>query len=178
MNESTALRVADLSQNAPTPFEIRPESAALTALAEELGLNALRKLRFAGEIRASGKRDWVLDGVLGATVVQDCVVTLEPVTTRIDQKVRRQYLAAYETPEGDEVEMPEDDGSEPLGSHIDPFEVMIEALSLAIPAYPRKDGQELGEAVFTAPGIAPMRDEDTKPFAALSALKDQLKDKG
>ncbi len=176
MNESTALRVADLSQTAPTPFEIRPESAELTALAEELGLTALRKLRFAGEIRASGKRDWVLDAMLGATVVQDCVVTLEPVTTRIDQKVQRQFLASYETPEGEEVEMPEDDTAEPLGSHIDPFEVMIEALSLAIPAYPRKEGQELGEAVFTEPGIAPMRDEDTKPFAALSALKDQLKD--
>jgi uncharacterized metal-binding protein YceD (DUF177 family) len=177
MSESTALRVADLSQNAPTPFEIRPEGADLAALAEELGLNALRKLRFTGEIRASGKRDWVLEGMLGATVVQDCVVTLEPVTTRIDQKVQRQYLATYETPEGEEVEMPEDDTTEPLGSHIDPHGVMIEALSLAVPAYPRKEGQELGEAVFTAPGVAPMRDEDTKPFAALSALKDQLKNK-
>lgn len=175
MADSTALRVADLPQNAPTVFEIRPEGETLTALAQELGLNALRKLRFAGEIRASGKRDWILQATLGATVVQDCVVTLEPVTTRIDQKVERRYLAGFEDPGEEEAEMPEDETSEALGSHIDPFAVMVEALSLAIPAYPRKDGEALGEAVFTAPGVAPMRDEDTKPFAALAALKDQLK---
>jgi len=108
-------------------------------------------------------------------VVQDCVVTLDPVTTRIDQKVRRQYMASYEEPEDAEAEMTEDETIEPLGSSIDPYEVMIEALTLAIPAYPRKEGQELGEAVFAEPGVKPMRDEDTRPFAALSALKEQLK---
>ena len=67
----------------PTAFEITPDKAdALAALAAELGVNALRKLRFAGEIKAMGKKDWKLAGRLGATVVQDCVVTLEPVTTR------------------------------------------------------------------------------------------------
>lgn len=175
MTESTALRVADLQQTAPTPFEIRPEGEALKALAAELGVNALRKLRFAGALRALGKRDWILEATLGATVVQDCVVTLDPVTTRIDQKVVRRYLAGFDEPQDAEVEMPEDDTTEALGSHIDPYEVMIESLSLAIPAYPRKEGEALGQAVFTAPGVQPLRDEDTKPFAALSALKDQLK---
>ncbi|MDE4303705.1 DUF177 domain-containing protein [Phaeobacter gallaeciensis] len=175
MADSTAFRVADLPQNAPTPFDIRPDADALADLARDLEVNSLRKLRFEGEIRASGRRDWVLTATLGATVVQDCVVTLDPVTTRIDQKVRRQYMASYEEPEDAEAEMTEDETIEPLGSSIDPYEVMIEALTLAIPAYPRKEGQELGEAVFAEPGVKPMRDEDTRPFAALSALKEQLK---
>ncbi|MDC0656956.1 DUF177 domain-containing protein [Leisingera sp. SS27] len=176
MSDSTALRVADLPQNTPTAFEIIPDKAALAALAAELGVNALRKLRFSGAINAMGKKDWKLSGRLGATVVQDCVVTLEPVTTRVEEAVEITYLARIETPEGAEVEMPEDDSIEPLGSHIDPAAVMAEALALHIPAYPRKDGAELGEAVYAEDGVQPMRDEDTRPFAGLAALRGQLKD--
>jgi hypothetical protein len=33
----------------------------------------------------------------------------------------------------------------------------------------------LGEAIFTKAGLAPMKDEDARPFAGLAALKDQLK---
>ena len=32
---------------------------------------------------------------------------------------------------------------------------------------------ELGDAVFAAPGITPMRDEDARPFSGLAALKDK-----
>lgn len=175
MSESTAFRVADLPQNRPTRFELRPDAPAMAALAQELGLNELRKLRFAGEIRAMGKRDWEVVAELGATVVQDCVVTLDPVTTRIDQKLRRSFIAGMEYAESEEeVEMPEDDSSEPLGSHIDVQEIMEEALALFVPQYPRKDGAVLGESVHAQPGVAPMRDEDTRPFAGLAALRDQL----
>ncbi|WP_323778525.1 DUF177 domain-containing protein [Leisingera sp.] len=176
MSDSSAVRVADLPQNAPTAFEITPDKAELAALAAELGVNALRKLRFTGEISARGKRDWQLTGSLGATVVQDCVVTLEPVTTRIEEKVRRNYLSRMEIPDEGEAEMPEDDSTEPLGSHIDPGAVMTEALALHIPAYPRKEGAELGEGVYTKPGAKPMRDEDARPFAGLGALRGLLKD--
>ncbi len=177
MTDSTALRVADLPQNAPTPFEITPDKPALDALARELGVTGLRKLRFTGQIRAIGKADWQLTGTLGATVVQDCVVTLEPVTTRIDEPVQITYLAHFETPDEEEVEMPEDDTTEPLGSHIDPAAVMTEALELHIPAYPRKEGASLGEAVYAEKGVTPMRDEDTRPFAGLAALRGQLEQK-
>ena len=179
MTDTHALRVAELPQNAPTLFELTPDAEARAALAEDLGLSALRKLRFAGRITAQGKRDWLLEGELGATVVQPCVVTLEPVTTRIDTPVRRLFLA--ELPEdaapedAAEVELPEDENIEALGSWIDPGAVMAEALALALPLYPRAEGADLGEAVFTEPGKAPMRDEDTRPFAGLAGLRDALK---
>ncbi|MCA0872846.1 DUF177 domain-containing protein [Seohaeicola saemankumensis] len=174
MTGTTALRVADLAQNAPTPFDIRPDAAAMQALAAELDLSALRKLRFSGQIKAQGRKNWRLEGQLGATVVQPCVVTLEPVTTRIDVPVERTYVAGLEAPAETEAEMPEDDTVEPLGPVIDPATVLAEALALALPLYPRKDGAGLEEAVFTEPGKAPMRDEDARPFAGLSALRDQL----
>lgn len=171
----TAFRVSGLSQTAPTPFDLAPGPDALAALARDLDLLALRKLRFAGEITAQGRRDWLLTGQLGATVVQPCVVTLEPVTTRIDMPVRRLFMAEMPEPDAAEVEMPEDDSAEPLGAVIDPAAVMREALALALPLYPRKPQADLGAARFTEPGKAPLTDEDTRPFAGLADLRARLK---
>lgn len=171
-----ALRVSDLKQNSATAFALRPESDALKNLTQELELLGLRKLSFNGDVKAQGASDWLLSAKLGATVVQPCGVTLEPVTTRIDVPVRRIYLSTPLEEDAPEIEMPEDDSMEPLGHWIDPEQVMIEALVLALPLYPRSEGAELGERVYAEPGVKPMRDEDARPFAGLAALKDQLSD--
>jgi uncharacterized metal-binding protein YceD (DUF177 family) len=171
---ASALRVADLPQNARTAFEIRPDASRMAAIAQELGLAGLRKLSFAGHVQAEGKADWTMVASLGATVIQPCVVTLEPVTTRLDQTVNRLFQRDYVDVDAPEAEMPEDDTVEPLGHWIDPEAIMIEALVLALPLYPRIEGVSLGESVHAAPGVAPMRDEDARPFAQLSALKDRL----
>lgn len=179
MSDTNALRVADLAQNTATTFDLRPDAAASRALADQLGLAGLRKLRFTGTIRARNRRDWGLEAMLGATVIQPCVVTLAPVTTRIDTPVRRSFLANRADPEPageqDEVEMSADDTIEPLGKFIDLDAVMAEALALALPLYPRKADADLGAAVFTEPGQTPMRDEDARPFAGLANLRDALK---
>ncbi|MEM7317751.1 MAG: YceD family protein [Pseudomonadota bacterium] len=175
MDDVTHFRVADLPQNRPTAFNLAPSSEQRSALAKELGLLGLNKLRFTGEISASGKSDWVLTGMLGATVVQPCVVSLDPVTTRIDEPVRRLFVADWTEPEDEEVEMTQDEETEALGTEIDPVAVMTEALALALPLYPRKPGTDLAQAVFTEPGTRPMSDEDARPFADLAALRDAMK---
>lgn len=174
----SALRVGDLNQNTKTAFALRPDADHLSAIAVELDLTALRKLSFEGHVAAAGAQDWQLIGRLGATVVQPCVVTLEPVTTRIDADVTRLFMASPDLPDDEvEAEMPDDDRVEALGQWIDPAQVMIEALALEVPDYPRKDDAHLGQMVYTKPGEAAMTDEDARPFAGLAALKDQL-DKG
>lgn len=172
MSEPHVLRVADLRQSAPTAFDLRPDAAAMASLAADLGLAGLRKLRFSGQIAAHGARDWRLEGRLGATLVQPCVVTLAPVTTRIDTPVTRLYLNDFAEPEGPEIEMPGDDETEPLGRFIDAGAVMAEALALAVPLYPRAADAQLGEAVFAEPGTEPLRDHDTRPFAGLARLRE------
>jgi uncharacterized metal-binding protein YceD (DUF177 family) len=176
MAETTEpLVLARLSRVGEVRFELTPEAPARTALAKELDLEALRKLRFAGRLIPEGRRDWRLEADLGATVVQSCVVTAEPVTTRIDEKILRRYLADMPEPEGDELEIPEDDSAEPLPLTLDLADVMAEALALALPIYPRAPGAELGEARFAAPGTAPLSDEDVRPLSGLAALRDKLK---
>jgi len=177
---STPLRVSDLTPNRPNEFDLRPEAEARAAIAEALDISGLRKLRFQGAIRADAGQDWLLEATLGATVVQPCVVTLEPVTTRLDLEVRRRYMVAppeAEIDEDGEALMPEDDTIEALGPTIDPAAVMIEALALNLPLYPRAAGADLGDAVFAGPGVAPMRDEDARPFAGLAGLRDALGEK-
>lgn len=171
------LRLDELPNRKPTPFTLTPDAAARSAIAEELGLGGIKKLRFDGALSPVGKHDWRLDGTLGATVVQTCVVTLDPVTTRIDEDVTRTYLADMPEVTTGEIEMPEDDTQEALPEALDLAAVMIEALALALPPYPRSAGAELGEAVFTETGVQPLTDDDTKPFAGLAGLRETLEKK-
>lgn len=169
------LRVADLAARKATRFDLLPETAALGRIAQALGISEVRKLRMTGTLTPKGSADWLLEATLGATVVQPCVVTLAPVTTRIDEPVTRHYIEAPAEPEPEsETEMSVDDSTEALGPLIDLGSVMVEALSLALPPYPRAEDAELGEAVFTEPGKSPMRDEEARPFAGLAALRDKL----
>ncbi len=169
-----ALRVADLSPSSREEIDIVPGNAELAELAEQLDLLDLRKLRLRGVLEPLGKQDWQFTGQLGATVVQPCVATLAPVKTRIETEVQRQFMRDFVEPDSPEAEMPEDDTSEALSTHIDPGQIMAEALSLALPLYPRADGADPVVLRVTEPGKAAMQDEDTKPFAGLADLRTRL----
>ncbi|MFM7442780.1 MAG: YceD family protein [Tabrizicola sp.] len=135
-----------------------------------MGLQAIPSLIMEGEIVPHGREDFRISAHLKGEVVQSCVVTLAPVPGVIDEVVARLYQADFVLPEGDEVEIPADDDAEPLPEVLDLWAVMSESLALALPLYPRAPGAELGEAVFSAPGTAPLRDADLRPFAALASL--------
>ena len=173
----TLLRVADLSNTNGASFDLRPDGNACAALARHLNLQSLRKLRFQGEIAPDGKRDWVLKAQLGATVVQPCVVTLEPVTTRFDVPIDVRFVAEFVQPDAPETEMPDDETIEALPESIDLAALMEESLALNLPQYPRSSSAELGDALFSPPDTAPLTDEAARPFAGLAALRDSLDSK-
>lgn len=167
---SYLLRISDLPAKKPRRFNLVPEATARKAIADDLGIFDVNHLSFSGELRPSGRHDWHLTAELGAVVVQPCVVTLAPVTSEIREKVERKFIADLDEPEGDEIEMPEDDTVEHLGSMIDLGAVLVEALALALPPYPRCDGAELGSVTVAAPGVVPLTDETLRPFAGLADL--------
>lgn len=166
---SMPLRVAELSADIALEFRLEPGPEARAKLAQDLGVSKLKKLTFTGRLVADGRHDYRLDGQLGASVVQACVVSAEPVTTRIDIAVVRRFLRRMPEPDGPESRMPDDETIEPLGVQIDPGMVMAEALALALPDYPRAPGVAFVDgAEFPPDGReAPRRN----PFAALAALK-------
>ena len=167
---SLTFRVISIAGRSATHFKFAPDAAARKTIAASLDLIDLPQMLFDGDIRPSGKRDMVLTGKLTALAVQPCSVTLDPVKTRIEETVLRRYLADFEMPQGEEVEIPEDDSIEALGEMIDAAAVAIEALALALPLYPRAAGVELGEVVVAPPDVEPLRDADLKPFAGLAKL--------
>lgn len=164
---SHLIRVAHLNPRKPAELTLTPDDAERARIAEALDLIELPGASLSVRIAAAGYDAWELTGDLSATVVQPCVVTLAPVGTKIREQVRRVYSPHAAQPEPDangaEIEMP-DDEVEPLGQSIDVGAVMVEALSLALPLYPRAEGAEL-------PSDEPDEDEDTqRPFAGLAAL--------
>ncbi len=173
---SHVIPVASLPRGGARKIALIPDPAQLALIRDALDLQGLRKVALRGTLSPEGARDWRLDATLGATVVQPCVVTLAPVTTRIDEKVTRIWRAEMAEPDPtlDEVEIPEQVDEEPLGRSIDLGAVLVEALALALPAWPRAPGAHLDEAVFAAPGVTPMRDQDARPFAALAGLRASL----
>ncbi|WP_336097193.1 YceD family protein [Roseovarius sp. CH_XMU1461] len=179
MAEGTAmtgtLKVAELSQRKPNRFRIVPDAQTLQDLAGTLDLVDLRKVLFEGEVTSEGRRDWRLKARLGATVIQPCVATLAPVTTRIDTPVSRLYVAGgLQTPQGEEIAMPEDDTLEPLGEVIDLDALLHEELSLALPAYPRATAEDPLVATAAPKGAEPLTDEKIKPFAGLAELRKKM----
>lgn len=176
---SRVVHLSELSNRRTTTFDLVVSGDDNASLQQDLGLLALRKLRFTGQIAPMRGAGWELTADLGATAVQPCVVTLDPVTTRIDASLRRRYVPQQDMPAaGSETEMPEDDTIELLVESIDLLEILAEALALALPDYPRSDAASLTKTGFAPDGVQPMTDEDTKPFAALHALRDKLGKKG
>jgi uncharacterized metal-binding protein YceD (DUF177 family) len=174
------VRLSDLSNAREHSFTLVPSADDLKALRETLDLLGLKKLRFEGTLTPASKRDWQLTARIGATAVQACVATLEPVTTRIDAPVTRLYTSDFKDPalataeNESEIEVPEDDSVEPIPLSLSLADVAVEALALALPDYPRAQGAELPETQFAQPGTNAMTDADTKPFASLKSLRDKL----
>jgi uncharacterized metal-binding protein YceD (DUF177 family) len=170
----TRFRTGGLSPRKPTRFSFRPEAAERAALAKDLGLMALHALELVGEIRPVGRDELVLEASLTSRADQACSITLAPVPAVIDETIRRRYVAGLELPGGEEVEMPEDDSTEPMPEVIDLAEIAAEALALALPLYPRAPGAEFAQALHAGDGVTPLSDADLKPFSALQGLAKEL----
>ncbi len=168
--------LARLSGRETHSFDIKPGNGEVKAMTKRLGLMGLRKVRLHGELLPEGKSDWQLRAFMGATVVQQCVVTLDPVTTRLDETLERRYLSDFAQSEDSETEMSTDDTIEPLVHEIDLQLVLEESLSLALPTYPKAVDAKLANSVFAEEGVEPLTDKDVKPFAGLASLRDQLAD--
>lgn len=166
---SHPFRLSDLRRAGGAEVDLQPDAEARAAIAEALGISAVRKLRLSGRLAPDGRDDWRLTAALGATVIQPCVVTLDPVTTRIDEPLARRWVKHLKEPAGDDIEMP-DDEVELLGTVIDLGAVLVEALALALPPWPRAAGVAAPEDAPAAEPAPPLQ----QPFAGLGALRDRL----
>lgn len=157
------------------PVRIVADAEQRAALAEMHGLESVG--RFQADLLV---QDWRRDGVkvsghVTASIVQACVVTLEPVPAAIDELVEALFL-----PEGSKLAMPgAGEGGEMLlspegpdapelfeGDEIDVGALAEQLFALAIDPYPRAPGAGPAGPFSTDPSP----DKDDSPFAALGRL--------
>ncbi|MCW8836887.1 MAG: DUF177 domain-containing protein [Rhodospirillales bacterium] len=118
-----------------------------------------------------------LEGSLCANITERCVVTLQPLSKRIESAFVRVFTTQPETEESDEIEVWLDEDEPPEfidAGDLDVGEVVSEQLGLDLDPFPRSEGAEFKGYNEVSSGDAPP-EEKANPFAALQELRDKLK---
>jgi uncharacterized metal-binding protein YceD (DUF177 family) len=169
---------------------LSPNDAARAALAERLDLVALPSLSAKVSVRRRNDSGWVeVSGTLVADVVQDCVVTLEPVPARVEVEIAEMFVEAdseddvFKGSTGAVELDPIADMPEPVeGDTLDLAEIVAQSLSLSLDPYPRapeadaalETDAETGAKAGGGAGADDGTADRVSPFAELQALRDRL----
>jgi uncharacterized metal-binding protein YceD (DUF177 family) len=156
---------------------VAPNAAERAAIAAFIGASALERFTATIRLSRSSSDSFAYDANFTADVVQDCVVTLEPVPSHLEGAFTRRYRLLpkpsrrHRPAASIDVSDAGDDELEVLASpHVDLAAPLLEELSLALDSYPRAPG-----VAFAAP------QDDTAPtehpFAVLAKLKARLQPK-
>jgi hypothetical protein len=154
--------------------ELVADAPIRAEIAKLAGVTSVPRLEAQFDLMRHGQGDLRVVGRVVATVEQNCVVTLEPMQTDIDETVEVMFMTSTgQRPEPGEIEqihtLDEDDRRQTLDDgSVDLGALATEFVFLGINPYPRKAG-----AVFDAPPAA--ADPQGRPFAALAALKKDLR---
>jgi uncharacterized metal-binding protein YceD (DUF177 family) len=167
-------RSIEVDRIAGTPFEFKfdADPAERAALADRFGLISLDRFHASFSLRRLRKDLIRVKGHISASLVQACVVTLEPIPADIAEDVELDFSENVDEP-GTEMDLDAEaaDGPEPLsGGMIDLGEVAAEQLGLAIDPYPRKPGAEVPAEWAADPAAEPVPEPKVNPFSALEKL--------
>jgi uncharacterized metal-binding protein YceD (DUF177 family) len=135
------------------------------AIAADLDIIACQKLDLTYDIKPLIQGRFLLMGRLLADVTQSCVVTLEPVDSRIDEAFEVEFRPGIR-PDAEFDALDERD-IEPLEGDVIPVgRIAYEQLASALDPYPRKAGAE-----FEPPQMRAEDVEASNPFSVLKSLK-------
>jgi uncharacterized metal-binding protein YceD (DUF177 family) len=161
--------------NAGDEVRFAADAEQRAAIARWSGVVSVEKLEARVEIRKISPTRFGLTFHLLADVTQSCVVTLEPVVSRIERDFERELHFAgtgrHQTPESEAelvLDSDPDEGPEEITSlHYDLAVPVLEEYALSLEPYPRRPGVEF------APKTDP-DEEPESPFAVLKGLKTGL----
>lgn len=145
---------------------LRATPAECAALALRFGIPAVNRLAAELRLMPEPAGGVSIVGRLAAEVVQDCVVTLEPVVLQVDAPVHLRVLGPGEA-YSDDPDAPDD--VDAPGGVADLGEAVAEQLSLALDPYPRAPDAVLPEEAATEPEAPP--EPVVSPFAGLDVLR-------
>ena len=130
--------------------EIEAGEGERAALARRFAILSIDSFAARVELGRSRNGDVRLTARMTARVVQECVVTLEPVESEIDEAVRLRFRpVAEDAADRKTVVIPADEDFEPLtGDALDIGEAIAVELALALDPFPRSP--EAGDTPFAA----------------------------
>lgn len=160
------------SLNRAQAFEFKeiPNAQENSEIAEFLGLRNVGKMRLTGTLEPIGDIGWLLKAELGASVTQNCVITLALVKTRIDTRLQRKFLPqTEELPDELDISEVEDEDIDPLSDMIDLGKIALEELAMALPLYPKAKDADL--AAFAEAQNVVINPPKENPFDVLKSLQ-------
>jgi hypothetical protein len=147
-------------------FDLVADASVRAAVARVAGLRDLSRLEARFDVSRRGAGGLHVAGVVSATVGQNCVVTLEPLTNEVEEAVDLVFVPQRAPGPHDAEAKPRDvkwGDPEPLiDGLVDLGALATEFLILGLEPYPRKP-----DAVFEPPQDAA---PEPGPFAALGKL--------
>ena len=151
-------------------FSLSFNDDELVQLKKNLNLISVKKTSMSGRISATAAGQWHLKAKIGATIVQESVLSLKLVTTRIDDKIDMRIIKGHDNVvQNSELELNEDYFIEHA---LDLVAIFFENIALSIPAFPKEQGESFENKVFTAKGIGPLTNDRISPFFILNKLKE------
>jgi len=152
-------------------FALAPADDERAAIAQLVGLRELARLQADFDVHRQGENGLRVVGRVSASVGQNCVVTLEPLTNEIEEEVDlvfmpqpavQQTWSAKDDTDEEAADVKWQDPEPLIDGIVDLGMLATEFLILGIDPYPRKSG-----AVFEPP---PDAAPEQSPFAALARL--------
>lgn len=171
--ENEFSRIIDVTSIVGKPEVVQyvASTAECDALAERIGLAALKSFELKGRFKwaDSNKTRLSFEGRIKASVVQNCIITLEPIKLAIDEPLDL-YFSKQDSKKAEvELVFPDNMADEIIqDNQIDIGEQAVQHLIVNLDPYPRLAGADLAQTEW-----AEARDPVHKPnpFAALASLK-------
>ena len=111
----------------------------LEQLTKILKVEKVIEFSFRGQCIQSSKHQYILQASLEATLIQNCVISLSPMKTKIHHKIEQHFSDKRQESMGNVITVGLDDTEiDLLSDELNVGDIMLEALSLEIPLYPKK----------------------------------------
>ena len=176
---SVPVTVDDVAEETGRHFDLTADADTRTAVAKVASLRDLPRLQATFDVTRRGMEALHVVGRISATVGQNCVVTLEPLSNEVEENV--DLVFAPPSPMVEQQALDDDDEGAPkrgrqnldgpealVDGAVDLGALATEFLILGLDPYPRKDG-----AVFKPPQDV---EPEPGPFAALAGLVGKERD--
>ena len=140
-------------------------------LTNTLDIGKVISLSFESTLSQNRNENYRFLASVSAIIVQNCIITLAPVKTKLNFTVERHYCVRNSVLNS-KITIPNilKEEVEYLEKTLDVNEVIFEALSLEIPDYPRRKNAQFKGISVTQNGLKPLEEPEDNPFSALKDL--------